>query len=100
MRRHIRTPYLAILLMLLGLATPGRADTSKFDSGNRGTSALGQLEDIAVSAEIPAPLPLDDHHVLCFESVDQTRSDSTLFVLVGQLHAIRPAWSSVDDGGQ
>jgi len=47
MKRHIYTPYLAILLVMLGLASPGRADTSKFDSGNKGTSALGQLEDIA-----------------------------------------------------
>ena len=47
MRKAVCTPYLAILLVMLGPVAPGWADTSKFDSGNRGTSALGQLEDIA-----------------------------------------------------
>jgi len=36
-----------IVSLVLVLATPGWSDPSKFDSGNRGTSALGQLEDIA-----------------------------------------------------
>jgi len=39
--------YGLIVLLILGLSSPGWGDPSKFDSGNTGTSALGQLEDIA-----------------------------------------------------
>ncbi|HQP30215.1 MAG TPA: hypothetical protein PLB81_02735 [Deltaproteobacteria bacterium] len=47
MRAHNHTINGLIVAMILSLATPAWGDPSKFDSGNRGTSALGQLEDIA-----------------------------------------------------
>lgn len=52
-----------IVLLLLGLATPGWGDTSKFDSGNKGTSAFGQLEDIAGQKvdRSPGPSTIDTY---------------------------------------
>lgn len=48
MRDDIRGKVVMIMILILGLSTQVFCqETSKFDSGNKGTSALGQLEDIA-----------------------------------------------------
>lgn len=48
MRDDTRVKIVMVMILILGLSTPGRSgETSKFDSGNKGTSALGQLEDVA-----------------------------------------------------
>jgi hypothetical protein len=48
MRDLIRAKIAIVAILILGLSTPGWSQApSKFDSGNQGTSALGQLEDLA-----------------------------------------------------
>ncbi|RJP76811.1 MAG: hypothetical protein C4522_17270 [Desulfobacteraceae bacterium] len=48
MRDGIRIKMALAIILILGLSTPGLSgEPSKFDSGNQGTSALGQLEDVA-----------------------------------------------------
>ncbi|HQG30677.1 MAG TPA: hypothetical protein PLA83_02015 [Deltaproteobacteria bacterium] len=48
MRDDIRVTMATAMILILGLSTPGwSAGPSKFDAGNKGTSALGQLEDMA-----------------------------------------------------
>ncbi len=48
MRDDILIKMAMVIILILGLSTPGLSwEPSKFDSGNQGSSALGQLEDVA-----------------------------------------------------
>lgn len=49
MRDDIRVKMVMVAILILGLSAPGWSggEPSKFDSGNQGNSALGQLEDLA-----------------------------------------------------